>query len=243
MRLGSRRARWLSGGLVAGIGLAASAPCTGAERFEYVITFDHVAVQDVEGGPGMPAVAHLDSPAVVPRKQLGGTPSDPPGGTQPEGPGGAPRDAVANWRVAPAFVSLKDTIVGNIASTLWVLMGTIGAVFVIACANVANLMLVRADARRPEIAIRAALGANRSQLARLVLRDAARVTLIGAGLGLIGAVAVTDLLRTLLYEISPLDVPALAGATLSVLGIAALAAYLPARRAARIDPMEALRHE
>src|SRR5688572_239679 len=45
--------------------------------------------------------------------------------------GGAPRDAVANWRVAPAFVALKDTIVGNIASTLWALMGTIGAVFAI----------------------------------------------------------------------------------------------------------------
>ena len=102
----------------------------------------------------------------------------------PAAPGGAQRDAVANWRVAPAFVSLKDTIVGNIVSTLWVLMGTIGAVFAIACANVANLMLVRADARRQEFAVRAALGAGRGRIARELLVESTVLGALGGAAGL-----------------------------------------------------------
>jgi predicted permease len=98
---------------------------------------------------------------------------------------GAQRDAVANWRVAPAFVSLKDTIVGNIASTLWVLMGTIGAVFAIACANVANLMLVRADARRQEFAVRAALGAGRGRIAKELLVESTVLGALGGAAGLV----------------------------------------------------------
>ena len=103
----------------------------------------------------------------------------------PAPPGGAQRDAVANWRVAPAFVSLKDTIVGNIASTLWVLMGTIGAVFAIACANVANLMLVRADARRQEFAVRSALGAGRGRIARELLVESTVLGALGGAAGLV----------------------------------------------------------
>jgi len=103
----------------------------------------------------------------------------------PAAPGGAQRDAVANWRVAPAFVSLKDTIVGNIASTLWVLMGTIGAVFAIACANVANLMLVRADGRRQEFAVRAALGAGRGRIAKELLVESTVLGALGAAAGLV----------------------------------------------------------
>jgi predicted permease len=103
----------------------------------------------------------------------------------PAAPGDAQRDAVANWRVAPAFVALKDTIVGNIASTLWVLMGTIGAVFAIACANVANLMLVRADARRQEFAVRAALGAGRGHIAKELLVESTVLGALGGALGLV----------------------------------------------------------
>ncbi len=103
----------------------------------------------------------------------------------PAGPGGPQRDAVANWRVAPAFLPLKDTIVGNIASTLWVLMGTIGAVFVIACANVANLMLVRADARRQEFAVRSALGAGRGRIAKELLVESTVLGVLGGGAGLV----------------------------------------------------------
>ena len=103
----------------------------------------------------------------------------------PAPPARPQRDAVANWHVAPAFVALKDTIVGNIASTLWVLMGTIGAVFAIACANVANLMLVRADARRQEFAVRSALGASRGRIAKELLVESTVLGALGGAVGLV----------------------------------------------------------
>jgi predicted permease len=114
----------------------------------------------------------------------------------PAAPAGAQRDAVANWRVAPAFVALKDTIVGNIASTLWVLMGTIGAVFAIACANVANLMLVRADARRQEFAVRAALGAGRARIAKELFVESTVLGALGGAAGLVLAYVGLRLLVT-----------------------------------------------
>ena len=84
-------------------------------------------------------------------------------------PGGSTKEAIANWRITPVVRPLKDDLVGGVASTLWVLMGAIGAVLLIACANIANLMLVRADARRQEFAVRAALGAVPARIARELL--------------------------------------------------------------------------
>src|SRR5881394_2738787 len=80
-----------------------------------------------------------------------------------------PKEALAKWRLAPAFQPLKTDVVGGVESVLWVLMGTIGAVLLIACANIANLLLVRADARRQELGIRAALGATGAQIAKVML--------------------------------------------------------------------------
>ena len=80
---------------------------------------------------------------------------------------------------------LKEDLVGSIASTLWVLMGTIGAVLVVACANIANLMLVRADGRRQELAVRAALGAGRARIARESLVESFVLGAAGGALGLL----------------------------------------------------------
>ena len=74
-------------------------------------------------------------------------------------------------RLTPHVLSLKDDLVGDVKSVLWVLMGTIGMVLLIACANVANLFLVRAESRQQELAIRAALGAGAKGIARELLLE------------------------------------------------------------------------
>ena len=87
-------------------------------------------------------------------------------------------------RFAPVVKPLKDRVVGNISSMLWVLMGTIGMVLFIAGANVANLLLVRAEGRQHELTIRAALGASRGSLARDLLTESVLLGLAGGALGL-----------------------------------------------------------
>ena len=86
----------------------------------------------------------------------------------PMSPNSAGRQAVENWRITPAVQPLKDEVVGGVGDMLWILMATIGIVLLIACANVANLMLVRSESRRQEFAVRTALGAGRGQIAREV---------------------------------------------------------------------------
>ena len=72
-------------------------------------------------------------------------------------------------RITPHVMTLKDDLVGDVQKVLWVLMGTIALVLLIACANVANLLLVRAESRQQELAIRAALGAGTGRIAREML--------------------------------------------------------------------------
>jgi len=108
--------------------------------------------------------------------------------------GGRSREAVADWRVAPALRPLKDDVVGDVAGMLWLLMGAVGAVLLIACANIANLLLVRADARRHELAIRAALGASRRRIARELLSESAVLGALGGVVGLALAYAGLKLL-------------------------------------------------
>jgi predicted permease len=98
---------------------------------------------------------------------------------------------------------LKDTVVGNLDDTLWLLMGTIGLLLAIACANVANLMLARTETRRPELAVRTALGAGRSAIARVVFLESAVLGLAGGGAGL----AVAYLGLPLLLSLGAGDLP------------------------------------
>jgi putative ABC transport system permease protein len=97
--------------------------------------------------------------------------------------------------------------------------------------------------RTHEVGIRMALGARSEHVVRLVVRQGALLTLIGLVLGIAGALGATHLITHLLFGVSAADPVTFAGVCLILAAVAALASYLPARRATRVDPMIALRAE
>jgi ABC-type antimicrobial peptide transport system permease subunit len=97
--------------------------------------------------------------------------------------------------------------------------------------------------RRNELGIRLALGARRGNILWLVLRHGLKLAGIGVAIGLAGSFALTRFLRGLLFGIDPNDPVTLAAISLLLIAVASLACWLPAHRAARVDPMEALRYE
>ncbi len=120
-------------------------------------------------------------------------------------PPGFDRSVIENARFGPKLQPLKQDVVGDSGAVLWVLMGTIGLVLLIACANVANLLLVRAESRQQELAIRAALGAGWGRIAREMLLESLTLGVLGGVLGL--ALAYTAL-RILLAR-APATLPRL----------------------------------
>ena len=125
------------------------------------------------------------------------------------------------------------SLVGAFAAVAW-LLGVIGFYGVVAYS---------VSQRTREIGVRMALGAERRTVHRLILGEAVRLTIIGVVLGLAGAIGAASLMRDLLFGVRSWDVPTLA-VVASILGLSALvASYLPARRAASVNPMDALRVE
>jgi predicted permease len=122
----------------------------------------------------------------------------------------------ARW--APSLRSLKQDVIGDVGRTLWILLGAIGIVLLMACANVANLLLVRADARRQEFAIRAALGASWTRIARQLLVESLTLAVLGGALGIALAYGGLRVLATIV----PSDLPRLSEISIDavVLGFA-----------------------
>ncbi len=99
-------------------------------------------------------------------------------------PPGFSLDLFKSARIGPNLRPLKDEVVGTVGSLLWILMASLGMVLLIACANVANLFLVRTEGRQQELAIRAALGASRGRIARELLFESIVIGVIGSAPGL-----------------------------------------------------------
>ena len=113
----------------------------------------------------------------------------------------------------------------------------------LACSGIYGVVNYSANHRVKEIGIRMTLGAHPREVLRMMMQQSLRPVLIGTGVGLIGAAAVTRLLSSMLYGISPFDAWTFAGVVLLIIGASFLATFSPARRATRIDPATALRHE
>jgi predicted permease len=120
-------------------------------------------------------------------------------------PAGFTRKSFESVKMGPNVHPLKEDVVGDVGKVLWVLMGTVGIVLSIACANVANLFLVRAEGRQRELTIRAALGAGWGRLARELLSESVGLAIAGGALGLGLAYAG---LRLLVY-LAPANLPRL----------------------------------
>jgi ABC-type antimicrobial peptide transport system permease subunit len=117
------------------------------------------------------------------------------------------------------------------------------AAVLLALLGIYSVIAFSAALRTQELAIRLALGAKRAGVMRLVLVSGAKLGLMGCGIGAVAAVFATRLLRSLLFKVDPLDPVVIVLATVSIFLLALAASLVPARRAASIEPMQALRSE
>ncbi len=128
-------------------------------------------------------------------------------------------------------------------SSAWVVGGFAGMALLLVVVGLYGVIAYSVSQRTREIGVRMALGAQRSAVSGMVLREALRLVVVGIGAGALGSMAIAGLLRPLLFGVRPWDAATLAGVA-AVLGVAAMvASYLPARRAASVNPVEALRAE
>ena len=142
--------------------------------------------------------------------------------------------------------TLKSVVISSTAAprSLTMLLTAFGALAILVGGiGVYSLISYTVSWRTREIGLRLALGANRLQIAELVLRQSLTLAVLGSALGVAGAVAVTRLMSRFLFETSPLDPLTYSLVPVLFLVIAVLAAWSPARRAAAVDPMIALRNE
>jgi len=153
----------------------------------------------------------------------------------------------SNRNVDAVVTPMRETLVGDFQSQLLILFGSVGLVLVIACANVANLLLARATNRRREVAIRSALGAARGRLMRQLLTESVLLAVLGGALGVAFAYAGVDLLRNNLPPSAPEPNPIAVGIvplgfTFAVcLLVGVLFGLAPALQSAQVDSAEALK--
>jgi predicted permease len=149
----------------------------------------------------------------------------------------APRPEVVTMRQATSFVLLPQRVAAVVAGSL----GLTG--LLLAAVGLYGIIAYSVGRRSREIGVRMALGASASRVQWMVVREGLRLALTGVAIGLVMAAGASRLLVSFLYGVSPLDAVTFVGMSAVLTGVAAMASYLPARRAARADPVAALRME
>jgi putative ABC transport system permease protein len=162
---------------------------------------------------------------------------------------GAVRQTV--WSIDPdqpiTNVNTLETIVANSVAQPrlnMMLMGLFGALaLILAAVGIYGLLSYAVTQRTQEMGIRMALGAGSIDVLRLVLKQGMLLALVGEGIGLAGAFALTRLIRGLLFGVTPTDIPTFVAVAVVLNIVALLACFVPARRATKVDPLVALRYE
>jgi putative ABC transport system permease protein len=150
-------------------------------------------------------------------------------------------------RLGPNVRPLVDDLIGDIGRSLWVVMATIGIVLLIACANVANLLLVRTEGRAQELAVRTALGAGRGRIAREILVESLLLGLLGGAAGVGFAIAALKAVLTLSparlprFELIGVDATSLLFTAAISIGAGLAFGAIPVLKHARVRLTEALR--
>ena len=142
--------------------------------------------------------------------------------------------------------SMQELVATSIAPSRMIMMLLAvfaGLALILAAVGIYSVIAYGVTERTREIGIRMALGAAKRDVLKLIVGRAAMLTLAGVALGLAGAFALTRFMKSLLYEVDTFDPVTFAGISLLLVGVALLASYIPARRAAKVDPMVALRYE
>jgi putative ABC transport system permease protein len=149
--------------------------------------------------------------------------------------------------LAMASVATLDALVGESVAPPRFATLTVGSFTVIAlvlvCVGLYGAAAYGVSQRVQEIGIRVALGASRSSILELVMRRGVAVTAAGLAIGILAAAAVAQTMRRFLFNVSPVDAATFAGAAALIVAVGLIATYLPARRAAALDPLTALRRE
>jgi predicted permease len=148
--------------------------------------------------------------------------------------------------VPPTFRTMEQVVSSTVADRRFnlILLGVFGgAALLLAVAGIYGVIAYLVAQQTREIGIRLALGAQRNEVLGMVVGRGVRLTVVGLAVGLLAAFWLTRLIGTMLFGIGPADPLTFGGISLLLLGVTALASYIPARRATKVDPMVALRSE